>query len=148
MPSITRKMNVICRCFNLYRAQQLPNDELTPTHHSFILCICNHPGMSQDQIASHLCFNKSTVARCLSQLEKNGYVTRTPSETDKRMTTVFPTEKMLAVLPDVKRITREWNAGLGQDMTDGEAALFFDLLDRMAARAKALSSEAEGEEQT
>lgn len=145
MPAIMRKMNVISRCGGLYRTEKLPNTELGACHHSFVLCICNHPGMSQEQIARHLCLNKSTVARSLSHLEKYGYVTRAVSDTDKRVTQVFPTEKMLESFPKVRAITREWNELLSQDLSEEEMTLFWDILNRMEARAKELTETAGGD---
>ena len=144
MPAIMRKMNVIARCGGQYRTAQLKNDELGSRHHSFVLAICNHPGMSQDQLAHHLCLNKSTVTRALNHLEEKGYVTRTPSETDRRVLLVNPTEKMQAVYPEVRRITGEWNERLSEGVNADELALFFDILGRMEKRAKELTGNVDG----
>ena len=144
MPAIMRKMNVITRCGGQYRTAQLKNDELGSQHHSIVLAVCNHPGFSQDQLARHLCLNKSTVARGLNHVEEKGYVTRTPSESDRRVLLVHPTEKMLAVFPEVQRITREWNERLSEEIAPDELALFFDILGRMEKRAKELSGNADG----
>lgn len=144
MPAIMRKMNVITRCGGQYRTERLKNDELGARHHSFVLAICNHPGMSQDQLAHHLCLNKSTVARGLNYLEEKGYVTRTPSETDRRVLLVDPTEKMQEVYPEVRRITREWNERLSEGIDADELALFFDVLGRMEKRAKELTGNTDG----
>lgn len=144
MPAIMRKINVITRCGGQYRTEQLGNDELGAPHHSFVLAVCNHPGMSQDRLAKHLCLNKSTVARVLNYLEEKGYVTRTASETDRRVLLVEPTEKMRAVYPEVRRITAEWNARLSEEIAPDELALFFDVLGRMEARAKELIENRDG----
>lgn len=139
MPAILGKMNRISRCAGLYRTEKLQNDELTSRHHSFVLAICHHPGMSQDQIARHLCLNKSTVTRALNQLEIKGYVLRMPSKTDKRVTLVYPTEKMLEIFPKVRAISTEWNEQLAEGISPDEFDLFWSVLVRMETRAKELT---------
>lgn len=135
MPAISRGLNILSRCIATYRMQQLQNDDFLPVHHSYVLAVCNHPGMSQDKLAKHLCLNKSNVTRHLCQLEKNGYVERRVSPTDKRETLVFPTEKMLAVFPQVRRITDEWNEMLSADISEEELAVFSRVLDKMIDRS-------------
>ena len=144
MPAIMRKMNVITRCGGQYRTERLKNDELGAPHHSFVLAVCSSPGLSQDGLARHLCLNKSTVARVLNYLEEKGYVTRTPSEKDRRVLLVEPTEKMQAVYPEVRRITMEWNDALAEAIPPEEMALFFDVLGRMEQRAKQLIENGDG----
>ena len=62
-------------------------------------------GLSQEELARYICTNKSTVTRHVTQLEENGYVERRPSESDRRVMRVYPTERMQALLPAVRRIT-------------------------------------------
>lgn len=144
MPALMRRINIISRCCGLYRTERLQNDELTATHHNFILAICKNPEMSQEQIARHLCLNKSTVTRALNQLEANGYVTRKPSESDRRVTLVSPTEKAQAVFPEVRRITREWNERLVEDIPADKLEVFFEVLSQMEERAKAMTQPENG----
>ena len=144
MPAIMRKMNVITRCSGQYRTERLGNGELGAPHHSFVLAVCNHPGMSQDALARHLCLNKSTVARVLNYLEEKGYVTRMLDEKDRRVLLVEPTEKMREAYPELRRITMEWNERLAEEISPDELALFFDVLERMETRAKELIGNGDG----
>ena len=82
---------------------------------------------------SRLCLNKSTVARALNHLEDKGYVPRTPSESDRRVLLVEPTEKMQAAYPEVRQITRDWNEQLAEGINADELALFFDILSHISA---------------
>ena len=103
MPTIMKQMNAISRAQSVFRGEALNNGELGGCHHSFVLAICYNPGMSQEQLARHICLNKSTVARTLTYLEEKGYVIRRPSEADKRITLVYPTAKMEEVLPRLQK---------------------------------------------
>ena len=61
---------------------------------------------------------------------------RRHSETDKRVTLVYPTEKMLAIYPKVKEIATKWNEYLSADLTEEERELFQKTLEKISARAQ------------
>ena len=135
MPRIMGSMNRISRCQATYRTEKIASD-LGGCHHSFVLAICRMPGKSQEELARDLCLNKSTVARSLTQLEDRGYVTRTPNPADKRQMLVYPTEKMLDILPKVRSVTKEWNDLLSEGISEEELAVFESVLHRMEQSAK------------
>lgn len=136
MPSLMRKINILSRCEGIYRADKLKGTDLCACHHSYVLAICRNPGMSQDALAKHICINKSGVARQIAYLEEKGYVERRESEHDKRTLCVYPTQKMLDVLPDVRKIVEDWNAYIAADLTEEEILKFHEILEKAAARAK------------
>ena len=136
MPTLMRQINVISRCAGIYRTDQLRGTDLHACHHSYILTICRHPGISQEELSHHIYINKSNVTRHLAYLETHDYVFRSQSETDKRVMLVYPTQKMLDVFPEVKRITGEWNEYLTAEFSDQELNQFRSMLDRISDRAK------------
>ncbi len=136
MPSIMRMMNIISRCEGLYRTDKLKGTDLNAVHHSYIFAICKHPGISQDELARHICINKSNVTRNLAYLEQKGYVERRQSESDKRVTLVYPTDKMLAVLPSVRKTVREWNEYISENISEEELSAFKAVLERITERAR------------
>ena len=131
-----RKTNIISRCEGIYRQNKLKNSGLSSCHHSYILAISHHPGMTQDQLAKHICIDKSGVTRHLSYLEKKGYVERCSDQHDKRAICVYPTQKMLDILPEVKKIVTDWNDYLTKDIDPEELDCFNRVLDQIAERAK------------
>ncbi|MBQ9760195.1 MAG: MarR family transcriptional regulator [Clostridia bacterium] len=139
MSNILWNIGVIHRCGNAYRASKLPDETLPVFHHHFLVAICDRPGSSQDQLARLLCMNKSTVTRRLSYLEENGYVIRRPSESDKRVMLVYPTDRALDLLPKIKRLTLEWSNSVTEALAPEELAELEAVLSRLAARAKALT---------
>lgn len=136
MPSIMRSVNIISRCGAMYRADKMPNTEISACHHMYVLSICRHPGISQEQLARHICLNKSNVTRSLATLEENGFVERRQSDADKRVTLVYPTKKMLALYPKVKEIADSWNEYLSADLTEEERELFQKTLEKISKRAQ------------
>ena len=135
MATIMRKMNIISRCEAIYRTEQ-STLQLPGIYHSYVLAVCRNPGMTQDALAKHLCCGKSNVTRHLAFLEANGLAERRVCERDKREMLVYPTEKMLALLPEVRAITRDWNSRLAEGIPEEELEIFHKVLDQMLDRSR------------
>lgn len=99
--------------------------------------------MSQEEIARDICLNKSTVTRTLSYLEERGYVRREAKIGDRRALLIYPTEKMEKILPEVRRITQEFNDGITNGIEAGEFEAFCSMLSKMEARARVLAFDIE-----
>ena len=133
-----KMLNNISRSQAIFRHSKISAKDLQSGHYAFVLAICRNPGRSQEELAEELCINKSTVARNLNALEEKGYITRTPLPTDKRQFSVHPTEKMLAVLPEIKDVSNEWMALLSEGISEEELAVFDSVLMRMQIKAGAI----------
>lgn len=131
-----RKLNNISRMQSVYRTEKLTSEGICAAHHAFIHVICRFPGYSQEEISKEICLNKSTVARVINHLEQNGYVKREPDKEDKRKFLVFPTEKMLKILPQVRRISAEWNDLISKDIPEEEMEIFHSVLSKIEQNAK------------
>ena len=144
MPKFMKTLNNISRCQSNYRSCKLGTDRLCVGHHAFVLAICRNPGSSQEMLSRELCLNKSTVARALNHLEEKGFINREINEVNKRETLVFPTEKMLKILPEVRTITDEWNRLLVSEIPEEEVTLFYSVLSRIEGKAKQIIRDLEG----
>ena len=102
MVGLMKNINRIARCAEQYRNDRLEPFGLTGSQYSVILSVCREPGITQDRLSELVYINKSNVARQLSQLEENGYVTREQGEKDRRTIKVFPTEKSLETVPVIR----------------------------------------------
>lgn len=138
MSKFMKMLNNISRSQAIYRHNRVSAEDLLPHQYAFVLTICKEPGRSQEEIAHELCINKSTVARNLNALEENGYIIRTPLAHDKRQFSVHPTEKMTAVLPEIKEASGEWMRLLSEGISEGELAIFNSVLERMQTKAAEL----------
>ena len=136
MPKFMKMLNNISRSQAIYRHGRISADDLHSSQYSFVLAICRAPGRSQEELARDLCLNKSTVARTLTALEEKGYVRRDALPNDKRQLAVFPTERMLAVLPEVRQASVEWMSLLSEGIPQDELAVFNSVLERMQERAR------------
>ena len=136
MSTFMKMLNNISRSQAVYRHGKISAADLQPGHYAFVFAICRAPGRSQEELARELCINKSTVARNLNQLEEKGYIQRNSLPNDKRQFAVYPTEKMLAVLPEVKQVSTEWRKLLSEGIPEQELTIFHSVLERMEMRAR------------
>ena len=123
------------RCAVLYRNDKLEQEGLNGYQHTYILKICQNPGISQEQLAQMIFINKSNVTRQLALLEQNGFITRSSCEKDKRVMRVFPTQKALDIYPKVHDLLLEWNACLIEDFTREECHQLYSMMERVMNKA-------------
>ena len=145
MSKFMKMLNNISRSQAVYRHGRISADDLQSGHYAFALAICREPGRSQEELAKELCINKSTVARNISHLEENGYITRKPLKNDKRQFSVYPTEKMLAVLPEIQKASIEWMMLLSEGIPTHELEIFDSVLMRMQEKAREIIEKQEAE---
>ena len=135
MHDIIRDITEIARVGTQYKIDNFAAYGLKACHASYLMEICATPGISQDKLAQRICINKSNVARQAAALEEDGYIRRTPSQTDKRVMELYPTEKTLAVLPEIEQILKDWDAALMEGLTPDEIELAGKVLLRMKNKA-------------
>lgn len=135
MSQIIRDITEITRCGGQYRLSKLPAMGLKACHASYLTEICAEPGISQDQLAQRICINKSNVARQVVILEEDGFVQRVPCTVDKRIMRLYPTEKTIALLPQINEVLSAWERYLTEDLSGEEEELLGALLARVKAKA-------------
>ena len=135
MSQIIRDITEIARCGAQYRADQLEPMDLKGCHASYLIQICDHPGISQDKLAKRICINKSNVARQAAVLEEKGFLTRVPSATDKRIMELHPTQKTLDLLPQISGILKCWENCITGDLTAQELEQLANILEKMKLRS-------------
>ena len=134
MSQFSSNFNAVDRYLRRYRREYMAPLGLKGIHARLFMAICRTPGCSQDQLAKRMWFDKSTIARQMEVLENKGYITRRPSEKDKRMLCVYPTEQMTAVQKELQMAMEQWEATLLQDLSEEEKAQLNALLTRVRER--------------
>lgn len=131
MSQIIKDITEISRCSAQYRLDCLSPMGLKACHASYLTEICAEPGISQEQLSRKICINKSNVARQVAVLEEQGFITRSTSPVDKRVTELYPTEKALALLPHISGILNRWEDCITADLSQEELQLLSSLLSRL-----------------
>jgi len=134
MSQFSSNFNAVDRYLRRYRREYMAPLGLKGIHARLFMAICRTPGCSQDQLAKRMWFDKSTIARQMELLENKGYITRQPSEKDKRVLCVYPTEQMITVQKDLQLAMEQWEATLLQDLTEEEQQQLNSLLTRVRER--------------
>lgn len=114
-----------------YCGKRLKELGITCGQFMYILCICENPGCSQEQVAESTYIDKSTVAKAIQQLLKAGYITRNVSPEDRRVNQLYPTEKAMEVYPKIVQTLKNYNAEYLRGLTDIERDIFMRLLEKM-----------------
>ena len=127
-----RDISVLYRRAQLYICGRLKQFGLVGEDHKMLLFICDHDGLSQDQIVFYTKLDKGTVARSMTRLEELGYIARHSDPSDKRKNAVYPTEEGFAVKAEILPVISDWigSALVGFDET--EKSLILDLCNRAA----------------
>lgn len=136
MEFLMRYINRTSRLSELYRMDKMEKYGLGGKHHTYILNICQNPGVSQDELASMIFVNKSNVARQLAFLEKKEYIRREKCAKDGRKMLVYPTDKAHKVYPEIIEILREWNDIILEDFTEEDKKVLAGGLKAILEKAK------------
>lgn len=145
MESLMKYIGKTSRCAILYRNSKLEKEGLNGYQHNYILNICKHPGLSQEQLAQKIFVNKSNVTRQLNLLEQNGFITKKTSASDKRVILVFPTQKAHDIYPKVFNLLSEWNNYLLEDFTEEECLRLYSMMEHVMNKAIMRVNTEEGE---
>ena len=116
-------------------AEKMAPFGLKSCHTSYLMQICANPGITQDRLAQLIFINKSNVARQAAFLEEEGYIRREPSQADRRAMELYPTEKALALLPQIKTILTDWERCITEGVTQEEMEIVTRVLSRMKDKA-------------
>lgn len=144
MPKMMKKLNTISRAQSIFRQKEIERAgvyDLSPAKHPLVLAICRCEGRTGEWLSRELCINKSTVTRAISALARDGYICRLPNEEDKRELLIYPTEKLLNVIPIVRDISRRWWELISCDLSDEELVEFDTLLTKIEKNARITPTE-------
>lgn len=133
--SVMRYIARTSRCSILYRDEAFRDIGLSGTQHTYIMAICNHPGILQHQLAKRLLVNKSNVTRQLNLLEQANFILRRQDPESRRQVQIYPTEKALEAYPKIRHVLQSWNAILVDGLTDLESETLRTLLDKIYQNA-------------
>lgn len=122
--------SIIHRFSIIFHIRKLKAFHLSGHQMGYVSCICNHPGTSQEQMASYLGLNKGAVAKGIRPLLKEGYIRRVQNEKDRRAYRLYPTEKSRELYAAAEAASEEFFQILTKGMSAEESEIFQSLLSR------------------
>lgn len=123
-------LSVTDRFYKIYLDKQLAPFGLNSSQYMFLIKICRSPGILQDALLDMFYVHHSNIVRTVAALEKQGLITRSPNDQDKRTCKLFPTDRALSIIDDVQAACEKTEALLLQGIGESEQALLLELLTR------------------
>ena len=127
---ILKWLSVADRFYKIYLDKQLAPFGVNSSQHMILIKICDSPGILQDSLMDIFYIHPSNIVRTVIALEKQGMITRSPSDEDKRTCKLYPTDRALSVIDEVQAVCEKTEALLLQGIQETDQALFLDLLMR------------------
>lgn len=131
MHELMSRFSIIHRQSSVELDRKLKAHPVTASQYTHILVICEHPGISQEEISHRLRTDKGSVARTIKQFENEGYVVRRTSSRDRRSYQLFPTEKARELYRAIHGIAVESENQLVKNFTQPERETLIRLLDKV-----------------
>ncbi|WP_125567802.1 MarR family winged helix-turn-helix transcriptional regulator [Companilactobacillus insicii] len=128
MSDILRPIGVIARALDSISNIEFKEVDLTRGQYLYLVRICENPGIILEQLANLIKVDKTTAARAVQKLEKNGMIERRSDATNKKIRLLFPTYKGKRVYPFIARENEYSNSVALRGLSDTEQEQLFDLL--------------------
>ena len=138
LPPVTEQegpvSHAIVRVGRLHRilaGQLLRRVGLHPAQELVLMQLWDHGPQRQSDLARVLGADAATMTRTVKRLEQGGFVRRSPSPTDKRVTIVEATTASQGLKARVEQIWQELERSVVADLDQGERTTVLDVLGRM-----------------
>ena len=131
MKDILRDIGIISRALDSISNIEFKELNLAKGQFVYLVRICETPGMIQEKLAEILKIDRTTAARAITNLEKNGLIIKETDPNNKKNKLLFPTEKGQAIYPFIIRENEHSNAVALQDLTEKEIDILVGLLKRV-----------------
>ena len=101
-----------------------------------IFALWGRDGVPIKTLCEKTSLDKSTLTGIIDRLERDGYITKKPSETDKRSTLISLTGKEQEFAQKVQKVSKQMNRIFYKGFTDEEILEFDSMLERILANCK------------
>lgn len=132
-------LNQIIRCNKIFSHTKIRNVDLSDTE--FMICsyIYSNPGSSQDNVATALKTDKTTVGKALMSLETKHCIERVPDNADRRIKRIQLTDIGKDKISGIINIHNEWMSEILKCLSPEEQANFENYCERLLAAAESFS---------
>nr|MBK5237375.1 MarR family transcriptional regulator [Clostridium sp.] len=86
---------------------------------------------NQTKINEFFLFNKATITKIITHLEKFEYVNRVVSETDRREKGIYLTDKGIDLLPSITEVLKGWEYTLIDNIPNADIEKIRSILAKM-----------------
>jgi DNA-binding MarR family transcriptional regulator len=127
---IGKHISLLYRQSQIYFNAELKKYHLGSGQYIFLLSLLENEGINQEQLADIVQIDKTTTARAVAKLEREGYLTRETCPEDKRAYILHATEKAREIHGVLEDILDQWNERMFSDFEEKDKKILKGLLDR------------------
>ena len=131
MINILREVGMIERALDSISNIEFKDINLSNLQFLYVVRIYEHPGIIAEQLANLIKVDRTTLARAVRRLEKQGYVYRESDPDNKKIKHLYVTEKGKQIYPFIIRENSHSNEVALQGFTPEEAQQVHDYLKRI-----------------
>ena len=131
MIDILREVGMIERALDSISNIEFKDINLSNLQFLYVVRIYEHPGIIAEQLANLIKVDRTTLARAVRRLEKQGYVYRESDPDNKKIKHLYVTEKGKQIYPFIIRENSHSNEVALQGFTPEEAQQDHDYLKRI-----------------
>ncbi len=140
-------ISILYRYSMIYANEFLKEFGMSGGQLPFFMNIIEHPGITQEELSGLIKIDKSTTARAIKNLLKNGFVTKEIDKNDRRSYKLYPTKKALEVKEIVLKNAEKWDKILLSGFSKGEENFIRKALETMVNNAlEYLNAKEKGDE--
>ena len=139
--SIGRLVSIINRMFSVYMNAQIKNPSVGIGQIRLIKYINQNDGCYQREISNHFMMDKGTTTSLLSNLEKNGFISRKKNPKDSRLKNIYLTQQGIDFEVLISESLKNWTELLLHDFTTEEKETSYQLLNKMVGNIAQLKDE-------
>lgn len=133
---ILREIGMISRCLNTIADAEYRRFNLEKGQFLYVVRVCEYPGINQETLSNMLKVDRSTTAKAVGKLIKQGYIRKERSERDKRAYKLFPTPRARQAYEVLRSVENKASESVLRNFSDEERMQVLALLAKMRKNAE------------
>ena len=142
--SFGRLISIIYQNISTHIDKELKPYGIGTAQVSFLTALLNKDGVNQETLTAASNVDKSTTARAIAKLVKEGYVTRKKDQTDNRAYKIYLTKKGRSIEHNLYSSLQQLNVILSEGLTEEEKASVVTLPEKLERNILAQNKKAKG----
>ncbi|MFT5871194.1 MAG: DNA-binding MarR family transcriptional regulator [Clostridium sp.] len=135
---IGRNISILYRNENNYVDVKLKKYNLNKVQAEVLLFLRDNNADNQTKINEFFLFNKATITKIITHLEKYDYVNRVVSENDRREKGIYLTVKGINILPSITEVLNGWEDILIDNIPSADIEKIRSIIAKMVNNIKIL----------
>ncbi|OYS45915.1 MarR family transcriptional regulator [Limosilactobacillus reuteri] len=131
MIDILREIGMIDRALDSIANIEFKQIDLARGQYLYVVRIYEHPGIISEQLSNLIKVDRTTIARAVKKLEKNGFIERKSDPTNKKIKRLYVTQKGKEIYPFIIRENQFSNREALKGFSEKETQQVHDYLVRI-----------------